>query len=82
MDLREKKLYHQIHPIKLMTDVGSALMFLFFLWHHRLVPAIVVGFVPPVVVSVAMMLWLPDLEWLKQSALGQYISKYMTRRSS
>jgi hypothetical protein len=78
MDLQEKKLYHQIHPFRLMTDIGSALMFLFFLWGRRLVLAIVVGFVPPVIVSVAMMIWPPGLERLKRSALGRYISKHMT----
>ena len=33
----------------------------------------------PVVVSAAMMVWPPDLETLKSSALGNYVSKYMTR---
>jgi hypothetical protein len=25
MDFREKKLYHQIHPLKLVTDIGVTL---------------------------------------------------------
>jgi hypothetical protein len=78
MDFREKKLYHQIHPFKLATDIGVTPIFLFFLWKHRIAPAIVVGFVPPILVSAAMMIWPPDLEKLKNSALGNYISKYMT----
>jgi hypothetical protein len=78
MAFREKKLYHQIHPLKLATDIGVTPISLYFLWQHRIAPAIVVGFAPPVVVSVAMMIWPPDLERLKRSVLGQYISKYMT----
>jgi hypothetical protein len=34
--------------------------------------------VPPILVSAAMMIWPPDLEKLKNPALGNYISKYMT----
>ena len=78
MNSREKKLYHQIHPFKLTTDIGVTPIFLFFHWQHRIAPAIIVGFVPPILVSTAMMVWPPDLEWLKNSALGKYISKYMT----
>lgn len=33
---------------------------------------------PPILVSTAMMIWPPDLERMKNSALGNYISKYMT----
>jgi hypothetical protein len=78
MDFRERKLYHQIHPLKLATDIGVTPISLYLLWQRRIAPAIVVGFVPPVVVSVVMMIWPPDLERLKRTALGQYISKYMT----
>lgn len=78
IDFREKRLYHQIHPLKLATDIGVTPIFLFFLWRHQITPAIIVGFVPPVIVSAAMMLWPPDLKRLKNSALGKYISKYMT----
>jgi hypothetical protein len=78
MNFREKKLYHQIHPLKLGTDIGVTPIFLFFLWHHQIAHALLVGFVPPVLVSAAMMIWPPDLERLKNSSLGNYVSKYMT----
>ena len=74
----ETKLYHQIHPVKLTTDIAAAIAFLFFLWHHRVGPASFAGFVPPLIVSAAMMIWPPDLERLKNSPLGKYISEYMT----
>jgi hypothetical protein len=78
MDFREKRLYHQIHPVKLATAIGVTSIFVFFLWQHRLAPALVVGFVPLIFVSTAMMIRPLDLEKLKNSALGNYISKYMT----
>jgi len=78
MNFREKKLYHQIHPLKLATDIGVTPIFLLFLWHHHIARALLVGFVPPVIVSGAMMIWPPDLERLKNSSLGNYVSKYMT----
>jgi hypothetical protein len=78
MDFREKKLYHQIHPFKLATDIGVTPIFLFFLWQHRIASAIIVGFVPPIIVSAAMMIWSPDLDRVKNSRLGNYISKNMT----
>lgn len=78
MNFRGKRLYHQIHPLKLATDIGVTPIFLFFLWRHQIVQAVLVGFVPPVIVSAAMMIWSQDLERLKNSPLGNYVSKYMT----
>lgn len=78
MNFREKRLYHQIHPLKLATDIGVTPIFLFFLWRHQIAQALLVGFIPPVVVSAAMMIWPPDLERLKNSSFGNYVSKYMT----
>jgi hypothetical protein len=78
VNFRERELYHQIHPLKLATDIGVTPISLYFLWQHRMVPALIVGFVPPILVSAAMMIWPPDLEKIKNSALGKYISKYMT----
>jgi hypothetical protein len=46
MDFGEKRLYQQIHPLKLATDIGVTPLFLLFLWRHLVVAALVVGFVP------------------------------------
>jgi len=75
MNSREKRVHHQIHPLKPATDIGVTPISLYFLWQHRMAPAIVVGFVPPIIVSTWMMIWPPDLEGMKNSALGNYISK-------
>jgi hypothetical protein len=77
-NFKELKLYHQIHPIKLATDIASAMAFLFFLWRHRIAPALVAGFIPPIIVSGVMMIWPPDVENVKNSSFGNYVSKYMT----
>ena len=78
MDFREKKLYHQIHPLKLATDIIVTPISLYFLWQHRIAPALLIGFVPPLLVSAGMMIWTPDLERIKHSAFGSYIQRYMT----
>lgn len=78
MNFRGKRLYHQIHPLKLATDIGVTPIFLSLLWRHQIARALLVGFAPPVVVSAAMMIWPPDLERLRNSSLGKYVSKCMT----
>jgi hypothetical protein len=50
----------------------------YLLWQHRVLPAVLVGFGPPIVVSLGMLKWTPDLEKLKRSAFGRYVGKYMT----
>ena len=77
-NFKERKLYHQIHPIKRGADIGSAIAFLFLLWRHRIVLALVVGFIPPIIVSRVMMIWPPDVESVKNSPLGRYVLQYMT----
>ena len=78
MGFQGKKLYHQIHPLKLATDIGVTPLALYFGWEHRVLPALLVGLVPPLVVSFAMLKWTPDLEKLKRSSFGRHIKKYMT----
>jgi hypothetical protein len=79
LETRDKELYHQIDPVKLATDWGSGLVSLALLWRRRPVPAIVVGFVPSVAVSAALMSGdEARLERLRDSSLGGYIGRYMT----
>lgn len=77
-NFKERKLYHQIHPIKLGADIGSAIAFLFLLWRHRIVLALVAGFIPPIIVSGVMMIWPPNVETVKNSPFGKYVLQYMT----
>src|SRR3979490_2946002 len=77
MNPQEKYLYHQIHPLKLFTDIGAAFGSLCFLWRHQLVFALVVMLAPPLLVSLLLMRYV-DLEPYRQSALGKYIARSMS----
>lgn len=78
MRFREWALYHQIHPVKLATDLAAAVVALALLWHHAVALSVIVAFVPPVLVSAAMWVWPPDLDRLAHSPLGRYVTRYMT----
>jgi hypothetical protein len=74
---REKGLYHQIHPAKLLTDWCAGGIALYLLWRHELATALVVMLIPPPVAS-----WLvirsANLEPYRESPLGRYVARYMT----
>jgi hypothetical protein len=48
MDFREKVLYHQTHPLKLATDIGVTPIALYYLWRHRILVSVLIGFTPPI----------------------------------
>jgi hypothetical protein len=77
MTPQEKRLYHQIHPLKLATDISAEFVSLYLFWKRKLLTGMLVMFVPPVIVSVLIMR-LANLEAYRQSALGRYIHEYMT----
>jgi len=77
MTLQEKTLYHQIHPLKLFTDISAEFVSLYLFWKRKLIAGLVVMFVPPILVS-ALIIRLANLETYKQSAFGQYVRLYMT----
>lgn len=78
MNFKEKQLYHQIHPVKLLTDWVTGIMSLYFLWFHQLLIAIMVMFIPSVVVSVAIIKYV-NLKDIKHSTFGKYIRMSMTK---
>jgi hypothetical protein len=78
MTTQEKILYHQIHPLKLFTDIISCVLLLFFFWHHDLFRGLIAGFVAPVIVSTALILR-GNLDEIKNSGAGKYLHKYMGR---
>jgi hypothetical protein len=79
MEFRERVLYHQIHPLKLTTDWLSGLGAAVLLWQHRAGMALLVGLVPPVLVS-ALLLRFADLTSYRSSAFGRYVARFMSRR--
>jgi hypothetical protein len=79
MTSAERALYHQIHPAKLATDVTAAFLAAYFFWQHRLASALVMGFVPPIIVS-AIVLSAASLESYRVSRFGKYVHRYMDNR--
>lgn len=77
MTPQEKALYHQIHPLKLFTDISAEVISLYLFWKHKLFAGLLVIFLPPIIVSLLIMRW-ADLEPYKRSAFGKYVQKYMT----
>ncbi len=80
MTLKEKFLFHQVHPAKLATDIAAALVSLYFLWQHQLVAGLLAHFIPPPLGSTAVIRFF-DVEPIKTSSLGIYLAKYMTPRA-
>jgi hypothetical protein len=79
MEPGERVLYHQIHPLKLFTDIATALAATALLWRHHLGSALALGFLPSFAVSAILLRW-ADLEPYRLSRFGRYVKKFMTRR--
>jgi len=77
VDFKQQSLYHQIHPAKLLTDWSTAFAAAWLLWGGHLALGLVVGIVPAPIAS-ALVIRFADLERLKDSALGCYVTRYMT----
>ena len=78
MTPRERYLYHQIHPAKLVTDAVSGFGSLLPLWRHELGLALVIMLIPPPIAS-WLVLRIANLERQCDSAFGRYVARTMTR---
>jgi len=76
MDFAERRLYHQIHPAKIATDLAADIAGTILLWHHRLAAGLTASFLPPVVASALLMR--TDLTPYQNSAAGAYLRLNMT----
>lgn len=77
MTIQEKMLYHQIHPLKLGTDITSAVVSTYFLWIHNLLVGLLVMFIPAFIASGAL-INVADFTWIRDSAIGRYLKWSMT----
>jgi hypothetical protein len=77
MTVQEKVLYHQIHPLKLGTDITAAIVSTYFFWLHNVAFGLITAFVPPVVMS-TLLLATQDFTWIRDSAVGRYLKRSMT----
>lgn len=78
MTFKEKMLYHQIHPFKLVIDWSTGLYTTFLLWQHNVAGFLIIFLIPSVIITVLLTRF-ANLEKLKQSAWGRYIEKNMTK---
>jgi hypothetical protein len=79
MTPRDKRLYHQVHPLKLLVDFGTSFASAWLLWQARWLPALLVGFLP----SFAITWWLmrfADLERVRRSWFGGYVTRHMPNK--
>jgi hypothetical protein len=76
MARKEIFLLHQVHPIKLATDISAAVISLYYFWKRELVVGLLTHIVPPPLGS-AIVIRFADLERYENSRLGAYLFRYM-----
>ncbi len=69
-------LIHQVHPLKLATDVSASIVSNILLWQHRLGPALLARYLPPVVGS-ALVIRFGDMDGLRRSGRARYAVEHM-----
>lgn len=74
MNLIEKNLYQQIHPVRLAVDWGSGFFSCYLFWHQEIAGALIIAFIPSLFVSMIVMRFV-DLEKIKNSAFGRYYKR-------
>lgn len=77
MTTQEKVLYHQVHPLKLATDISAQIVSFYFFWQHSLIVGLVTMFLPPIITSL-ILLNTVDFTAIQRSALGHYLRRTMT----
>lgn len=77
MNLKEKILYHQIHPLKLLADWVPGLGSIYLMWRHKLGATLLSTFIPAVLGSL-IVIKTADLEPYRNSKFGHYMKRYMT----
>ena len=76
LTLRERALYHQIHPAKLFADISTAIVAIDLFWRHALVPGLIIALLPPVLVS-AVLVREANFERVRSSPMGAYLRRFM-----
>jgi hypothetical protein len=73
---REDAILHQIHPLKLVTDVVAAGASTALLWRRRPLAGVLARYVPPMVAS-ALVLSFADPDRLRPTPAGRYVLRHM-----
>ena len=77
VNLADRVLYHQVHPLKLAIDIVSAMIGLVLLTRHRLSAGVLTLLVPPALISTHLVM-VGRLEYLPATRLGRYVRHHMT----
>ena len=77
LSLKEKILYHQIHPLKLAADIGCEPVSLYYFWRHNLLLGLATHFLPPIAASLLLIRY-ANFEAYKNSKAGAYLRRHMT----
>jgi hypothetical protein len=77
----DKILIHQVHPLKLAADISASVVSNFLLWQHRLGPALVARYVPPIVGS-ALVIRFGDMDALRHTRRARYVREHMPPAST
>lgn len=78
MNLQEKNLYQQIHPLRLAVDWGSGLAACYLFWLRDIWTGVAVSIIPSLIVSLFIVRF-ADLEKIKASPFGAYYKRTYTR---
>jgi len=54
MEFQDKEKYHEIHPVKLATDISAAVLSLYLFWQHALISGIIVAIPSFVIVTIVI----------------------------
>jgi hypothetical protein len=77
----DTNLVHQVHPLKLAADISASVVSNILLWQHRLGPALLARYVPPIVGS-AIVIRFGDMDALRQTRRARYIREHMPPAST
>jgi hypothetical protein len=77
LTLKEKILYHQVHPLKLAVDIGCEPVSLYYFWRHDILLGLATHFIPPIAATLLVIRYV-DLEPYKSSKTGGYLRRHMT----
>ena len=79
MTFNEKKLYHQIHPLKLGVDISTGCYTTWLAWQHNWFWFLLLLVIPSLIISY-LLIQFANLEPLKNSKFGKYLKIHMTTR--
>lgn len=81
MNPNERLLYQQVHPFKIMVDLAAVTSAMVLLWRYGAQAAIwaVMVLLLPTSIATLLVVNVADLERIKESRLGEYVKRYLTR---